>query len=552
MPETTIIVGGVAGGASCAARLRRLDETAEIILIERGPHVSFANCGLPYYVGKVIEEEQKLLVTTPEKLRAQFRLDVRVRHEVVAIDREAQSVTIRDLEADRTYTLAYDHLVLSPGASPLRPPLPGIDLPGIHTVRNVPDALRVRKAVDAREGLRAVVVGGGFIGVEMAENLHGRGCSVDLVEMAPQLMPPLDPEVAWFLQQRAEAAGVRLHLGQAVAGFARDGDNLVVTTASGTRLAADLVILAIGVRPEGGLAAAAGLELGPRGHIVVDECMRTADPRVFAVGDAVQVTDVVLERSTGVPLAGPANRQGRIAAEVIAARDSRFRGVQGTSVVGAFGLVAAATGASEKALARAGDEDWEKVRTWAGNHVGYYPGATPIGLKLLFRPSDGRVLGAQAVGEAGVEKRIDVIAMAIQMGATVHDLAEAELCYAPQFGAAKDPVNLAGMVAANVLAGDMPQRHWETVDPDSDYILDVRPLGAPAGCGDDGHPLIPLGELRDRLAEVPTDRPVLVCCNVGQTAYHATRLLRQHGIEAFDLAGGRVWREALIGAGLAR
>ncbi len=458
MTKRVLIVGGVAGGASCAARLRRLDEAAEIVLFDRGPHVSFANCGLPYFVGNVISEERSLLVASPELFQQRFNIGVQTRHEVTAIDRAGRSIRVRALDengAERDEP--YDALVLSPGAAPMRPPLPGIDLPGIFAVRTIPDSLRIRHWIEARRPARAVVVGGGFIGLEMAENLARRDLQVTILEKLPQVMPPLDAEMADPVRAHLLAQGVSLHLGDGLSGFEPTASGgLIVRTESGRGIDADLVILAIGVRPETALAQAAGLALGPRGGIAVDAEMRTDDPHIWAVGDAIEVTDVLTGQEVIVPLAGPANRQGRVAAESICGRARAFRGVQATAVVGVFGLTVATTGASEKGLRRAGVTDVEKVYLHPGHHAGYYPGATPIHLKLLFAPSDGRVLGAQAIGLEGVDKRIDVIAMAIQMGATVRDLAEAELCYAPQFGGAKDPVNLAGMVAVNHLDGLMP------------------------------------------------------------------------------------------------
>jgi rhodanese-related sulfurtransferase len=381
-----------------------------------------------------------------------------------------------------------------------------------------------------------VVVGGGFIGLEMAENLVHRGIDVTIVELLDQVMPPLDKEMALPVQERLSQHGINLRLGEKVAGFAQNADGLQVETDQGV-IDTDLVILAIGVRPESDLAAAAGLELNQRGAIVVDEHMRTTDPSIYAVGDAIEVRNAIIDVAAMLPLAGPANRQGRTAAENIAGKNTRFRGVQGTSVLGAFGLTVASTGLSEKALQAAGISDYEKVRLHAGNHVGYYPGATTIALKLVFRPSDGRVLGAQAVGEQGVDKRIDVIAMAIQLGATVEDLAETELCYAPAFGAAKDPVNMAGMIASNVRNGDLKISHWENISA-SDYVLDVRPPAQYQECHTAGAANIPLTELRDRLSELPAGKPVHVTCNVGQTAYFATRMLVQHGVDARCITGG--------------
>jgi NADPH-dependent 2,4-dienoyl-CoA reductase/sulfur reductase-like enzyme/rhodanese-related sulfurtransferase len=544
--KRVVIVGGVAGGATCAARLRRLDESAEILVLDRGPYVSFANCGLPYYVGNVIQEEAKLLLATPGLFRERFNIEVRTRNEVAAIDRQARDVLVRDLETGREYREPYDALVLSPGAAPIRPPLPGIDLPGIFTLRTVPDSREIREWIDSRKPRRAVVVGGGFIGLEMAENLVHRGLDVTIVEMANQLMPPLDPEMADFIRRRLATHTVHLRLGDGVVGFERGGDgSLVVRTQRGRSFGADLVVLAIGVRPESKLARDAGLEIGELGGIRVDQQMRTSDPRIWAVGDAVEVRNRVVDQWELIPLAGPANRQGRIAADVICGRDSRFKGAQGTAVCGFFGLTVALTGATEKALRRAGIEDFESVYLHPGHHAGYYPGAKPIHLKMVFRRSDGLVLGAQAVGEEGVERRIDVIATAIQMGATVFDLEEAELCYAPQYGAAKDPVNLAGMIAANVVRGDVDLARWRELHTAEAFLLDVRePAEFHSGCLD-GAVNIPLGQLRDRMNELPNDREIWVNCGVGQRSYYACRLLSQHGFRVCNLSGGyhtyRAW-----------
>ena len=534
-----VIVGGVAGGASCAARCRRLDETAEILMLDRGPYVSFANCGLPYYVGDVIKDEAKLLVANPALFRDRFNIEVRTEHEVIAIDREAREIEVKDFATDQTYREAYDALVLSPGAAAVRPPLPGIDLPGIFVVRTVPDSRHIRAWIDEKNAKSAVVVGGGFIGLEMAENLVHRGLSVTVVEMLDQVMPPLDPEMAKPVQQHLEKHGVKVALDDGVAGFIESWDGRIsVNTKSGAQHPGDIVILAIGVRPETALAKAAGLELGARGGIRVDERMRTNDPNIWAVGDAVEVRDVVTGEWTLIPLAGPANRQGRIAADVICGRDSKFRGVQGTAICEVFDLAVASTGASEKSLLRAGITDYDKVYLHPANHVSYYPGAKPINLKLLFRKSDGRILGAQAVGEAGVDRRIDVIATAIQFGGTVFDLEESELCYAPQFGGAKDPVNFAGMIAANSLRGDLPLADWKQLLPDSALLVDVRDPGEFEDRHIAGAINLPLNELRERLGELPRDREIWLYCRVGQRGYYATRLLMQHGFKVKNLSGG--------------
>jgi len=562
-----IIVGGVAGGASCAARLRRLDEKAEIMLVERGPYVSYANCGLPYHIGGVIEKESSLLVATEQTFRSVFAIDCRTSCEVVGISSEKKTVELKNHATGETTTEKYDKLVLSPGAAPIRPPLPGIDLPGIFSVRTVPDARQIREWIEKSASVstvsastgdqtslgfkpldkarRAVVIGGGFIGIEMAENLVHRGLEVTLVEMLDQVMPPLDMECARLVERHLEKHGVRLALNDGVAGFRQAaGGALEVLTKSGKAHPADIVILAIGVRPETGLAKMAGIEIGQRGGIRVDEQMRTSNPDIFAVGDAVEVKDFITGEWTLIPLAGPANRQGRIAADVIAGRNSKFRGTQGTSVIGVFGATVATTGASEKLLNRLGQKDFEKVYLFPNSHAGYYPGAKTIVLKVIFRKSDGRLLGAQALGHDGVEKRIDALAMAIQMGGTVYDLEEAELCYAPPFGSAKDPVNFAGMVAANVLRGDMPLCHWDAAA--SGFLLDVRNPPELAVESVPGAVNIPLPELRGRLAELPRDREIHVICRSAQRAYYATRILLQNGFKARNISGGMLTRSMLV------
>lgn len=553
-----IIVGGVAGGASCAARLRRLDETAEIIMVERGPYVSYANCGLPYHVGGVIEKESSLLVASENTFRNQFAIDVRTHCEVIGIAPEAKTVQLRDVATGAVTTESYDKLVLSPGAPSIRPPLPGIDLPGIFEVRTVPDARAIREWIErgsaflagmnaysgfqtVRPKTRAVVVGGGFIGIETAENLIHRGFDVTLVEMGDQILAPLDVDMARIAEGYLERHGLRLALNDGVAGF-EPGEKgaLKVLTKADKAHPADLVILALGVRPDTTLAKMAGLEIGQRGGIRVDDHMRTSNPDIFAVGDAVEVRDVVTGEWSLVALAGPANRQGRIAADVIAGRDSHYRGTQGTAIIGFFGGVAAWTGASEKTLKRLGDDDYQKIYLYPNSHAGYYPGARPIAMKVIFRKSDGKLLGAQALGEDNVDKRISALAMALQMGGTIYDLEEAELCYAPQFGSAKDPVNFAGMVAADILRGDMPISHWD--DADGGFLLDVR---EPVELAVESEPRavdIPLGQLRARLGELPRDREILVICRSGQRAYYATRLLLQHGFKARTLSGGMLSR----------
>lgn len=543
-PQKIVIVGGVAGGASCAARLRRLAEHAEIVMVERGPYVSYANCGLPYHVGGVIEPEAKLLVATAETFRSKFAIDCRTLCEVVGIAPQAHTVALKNHVTGEVTTESYDKLVLSPGAAPIRPPLPGIDLPGIFSVRTVPDARDIRAWIAAKNAKRAVVVGGGFIGLEMAENLVHRGLKVTVVEMLDQVMPPLDRETARIVERHLLDHGVQLELGDGVAGFQPAADGaLEVLTQAGKAHPADLVILAIGVRPETALATMAGLTLGERGGIRVDAQMRTSDPDIFAVGDAVEVKDFVTGQWTLIPLAGPANRQGRIVADVIAGRNASFRGTQGTSIVGVFDLVVAATGASEKLLTRLGVTDFEKIYLFPNSHAGYYPGAKMLSMKVIFRKSDGRLLGAQAVGEKGVASRINALAMAIQFGGTVYDLEESELCYAPPFGGAKDPVNFAGMISADILRGDMPLSHWSASA--GSFLLDVRDEDEVAEEPVPDGVNIPLDQLRGRLAELPLDREILITCRSGQRAYYATRILLQEGYQARNLSGGQLSRANL-------
>jgi len=559
-----IIVGGVAGGASCAARLRRLDETAEILMVERGPYVSYAACGLPYHIGGVISNESSLMVANEEHFRRHFAIDARTNCEAISISPKEKTVKLRSVTTGEVTTERYDKLVLAPGGSSVRPPLPGIELPGIFHVRTVPDARSIREWIERggaflagkpnhSEGnrttpvRRAVVVGGGFIGLEVAENLVHLGFEVTLVEMLDQVLAPMDRELARLVENQLKRHGVRVSLNDGVAAFAQaEGGSLEVRTKSGKRYPADIVILALGVRPDITLAKGAGLTIGETGGIRVDEQMRTSDHDIFAVGDAVEVRDFVTGRPSLVALAGPANRQGRIAADVIAGRGSRFRGSQGTSIIGLFGYAAAWTGVSEKTLKKLGDSDCEKVYLFPNSHSGYYPGAKMLVIKLIFRKSDGRVLGAQSFGEDGpaVDKRISSLAMAIQMGATIHDLEESELCYAPQFGSAKDPVNFAGMIAANVFHGDMPVAHWDAAD--DAYLLDVRDPAELAVESVPGAVNIPLAQLRERLGELPRDREILVICRSAQRAYLGTRILLHNGLKARTLSGGMLSRDMLL------
>ena len=549
-----IIVGGVAGGASCAARLRRLDEKAEIILVERGPYVSYANCGLPYHVGGVIEKESSLLVANEMIFKVLFKVDCRINTEAVSISPNNKTVDLKNVETGEQTTESYDKLVLSPGAPSIKPPLPGIDLPGVFSVRTVPDARKIREWLEKGTGFlagmnrysgfqtvrpktRAVIVGGGFIGIEVAENLVHRGFDVQLIQRGDQVLTPLDREMARVVEGFLGDHGVKVNLNDEAVGFKKlETGALEVQTKSGQTYPADVVILGIGVRPDTKLAAAAGLKVGKLGGILVDAQMKTSDPDIFAVGDAIEVKHYVTGEQSLIALAGPANRQGRIAADVIAGKDSKFRGTQGTAIIGLFGAAAAWTGVSEKNLNQMGEKDYEKVFLYPNSHAGYYPGASPIAIKIIFRKSDGKLLGAQALGKDGVDKRISVLASMIQMGATVYDLEETELCYAPQFGSAKDPVNFAGMIAANMLRGDMPYSHWDTAR--EGFMLDVR---EPAELLVESVPNvvnIPLGQLRGRLDELPKDKDIHVICRSAQRAWYATRILLQNGFKAKNVIGG--------------
>ena len=571
-----VIVGGVAGGASAAARARRLCEQCEIIVFERGPHVSFANCGLPYFVGGEIVEQDSLLLQTPETLRARFNLDVRVSTEVVAIDRGRQVLKVRELGSGREYEQTYDTLVLSTGASPLKPPIPGIDRAGHFTVRNIPDVERIIAWIKDCRACRAVVVGGGYIGLEMAEQLKHRGLGVTVIEALPQVMTPLDPEMAAWLHQELRANDVALHFGDSVAAFEapQPGETArasVVVLKSGKRIEADTVVLGLGVRPETSLAKNAGLELGSLGGIRVNDHMQTSDPKIFAVGDAVEVRDRLTGAWGIIPLAGPANRQGRIAADNIFGRPSRYESTQGTAILRLFKLSAGCTGANEKSLRKAGIP-YQALHLHPGSHAGYYPGAEPIAMKVLFAPDSGKLLGAQAVGHDGVDKRIDVFATAIKGNMTVQDLAELELAYAPPFGSAKDPVNMAGMAAQNVLAGDVKLAQWNEIPSSSSsrresaqtspaeivsgltsaatsqdhlVLLDVRRPDERAKGFIPGSLHIPLDELRARMNELPRDKEIIVHCQSGQRSYFACRILSQHGFRVRNLTGSyRTWKTA--------
>jgi NADPH-dependent 2,4-dienoyl-CoA reductase/sulfur reductase-like enzyme/rhodanese-related sulfurtransferase len=543
--KRVVIVGGVAGGAACATRLRRLDEQAEIFVYERGGDVSYANCGLPYYLGDVIQNRQQLLVATPERFRDWYNIEVRARHEVRTIDRVAQTVEVANVLTGTTATVPYDALVLSTGATPIRPPLPGLDFPGVFTVRSLEDMDRIRAWDAERKPARAVVVGGGFVGLEMTENLVRRGLEVTLMERLGQVMPNMDPEMVTPVQQELRRQGVDLRLSTPLSAIERSTDEeLIVVGRVGQRFATDMVVLAMGVRPDVNLARHAGLEIGALGGIRVDEQMRTSDPAIYAVGDAVEIRDYLTGQPTLMPLAGPAARQGRVAADAIAGRLSRFRGSQATAIVGVFDVTLGITGTSESRLRQAGTP-YGKIYTHSLHHAGYFPGAEMMALKLLFTPDDGRLLGAQAVGRAGIDKRIDVLSMAIQKGATLGDLEEAELCYAPQYGSAKDPVNIAGFAGANILRGDVEAVFWsdwlvaqQRAPAASPLVVDVRTRAEAAAGAVPGSVNIPLGELRTRLNELPREREIWVHCGVGQRSYYACRVLKQRGFCVKNLAGG--------------
>ncbi|NLH96945.1 MAG: FAD-dependent oxidoreductase [Clostridiaceae bacterium] len=596
MPLKVLIVGGVAGGASAAARLRRLDETAEIIVFEKGEYISYANCGLPYYIGEVIKKKERLIVQTPENMRKRFNIDIRVNSEVISIDRKSKTVEVLDRSNNRIYTESYDRLILSPGAEPVKPRLGGVDSQRVFTLRDIPDTYRIKDFIDNSRPENAVIVGAGFIGLEMAENLHERGIRVTIVELSDHVMGPLDPDMAAFVHQYLRSKGISLYLKNGVSEFVPDGERIGVKLSDGRLLPADMVILAVGVRPNVKLAAAAGLKLGKSGGIAVDEFMQTSDPDIYAVGDAVEVQDfmgtVLKNVATGgraasgekaaavdeasdnaatmraepgkepgtepgtepvrtvlVPLAGPANKQGRIAADNICGRNVKYNGTQGTSIVKLFDMTVAQTGLNEKRLKEMG-ADYEKSFTYSLSHAGYYPGSTPMTIKLLFEKTDGTILGAQIVGYDGVDKRIDVIATAIRAGMTVFDLQELELSYAPPFSSAKDPVNIAGFVASNLLKGDVSIYHWDEIgdlDRTRALLLDVRTKAEFSLGTINGAVNIPLDELRERIGELPADKSIYVFCQVGLRGYIAARMLMGRGFASVkNLNGGYLVYNTII------
>jgi NADPH-dependent 2,4-dienoyl-CoA reductase/sulfur reductase-like enzyme/peroxiredoxin family protein/rhodanese-related sulfurtransferase/TusA-related sulfurtransferase len=530
-----VIVGGVAAGMSAAARLRRLDEKAEIVVFEKDEHVSFANCGLPYHIGGVIAHRHSLLVQTPESLKAQLNLDVRPFSEVTAIDRAWHGVEVREAKTGRTYRESYDKLVIATGARSIRPAMPGIDHPAVCDLRNIADMDHIIRRLEA--GAKRAVVMGGYIGIEAAENLRERGLEVILVEKMPQLMGPLDPEMARFLQAELEAHGIRVLLGSGVTGFRDEQGRVVTLLESGIHIEADLVVLALGSTPNSGLARQAGLTLGSRGGIAVDDRMRTSDPDIYAGGDVIETTDFATGQPVYIPLAGPANRQGRIIADNICGRDSAYHGTQGTSALKVFGLTVAMTGLNEKAIRRAG-LPFRKVYLHPFGHASYYPGTAQMHAKLLFSPDGKRIYGAQIAGRDGVDKRIDVLATAIRAGLGVEDLENLELAYAPPYGSAKDPVNMMGFVAGNLLRGDVAFWYAEDQVPADAVLLDVRtPTEFEAGHIPKAVN-VPLALLRGKLAQLDSAKTYYVYCKVGLRSYLAYRLLVQHQLKATTLAGG--------------
>jgi CoA-disulfide reductase len=537
MSKKVIIVGGVAGGASAAARLRRLDENMEIIMFERDEHISFANCGLPYYIGETIEDRDDLLVQTPESMKARFNIDVRNFSEVTGLDSTNRKVTVNS-KAKGTYEETYDYLVLSPGAKALKPGIPGINSSKIFTLRNVADTDAIKAYVDNSSTKTSIVIGGGYVGVEMAENLRERGLKVTLVEAAPHILAPFDSDMVVMAEKEMSENGVELILNDGVKAFNETVDQVEVLLNSETKVSADLVILAIGVAPDTAFLKDSGLEFGPRGHIIVNDKMQTNIDGIYAVGDAVEVVDFITKQKSAIPLAGPANKQGRIAADNISGLSSTYKGTQGTSIIKVFNLTAASTGANERTLQRF-NIPYKVIYTHPVSHASYYPGALPMSLKLIFN-DEGKILGAQGIGYDGVDKRIDVIATAIRYGGTVEDLTELELCYAPPFSSAKDPVNMAGFVAQNILAGRAHVVAWKDIQElKEDYLLvDVRTEEEFNSGHIDSAVNIPVDSLRERLGELDKNKTIVEYCQVGLRGYIADRILSQNGLKVLNVTGG--------------
>ncbi|MEY8350074.1 CoA-disulfide reductase [Bacillus cereus] len=540
MSKKIVVVGGVAGGASVAARLRRLSEEDEIIMFERGEYISFANCGLPYYIGGVIQERQKLLVQTVEKMSKRFHLDIRILSEVIKINKEEKTIIVKNVMTNETYEESYDVLILSPGSKPIVPPISGIETAkALFTLRNVPDTDRIKGYIDEKKPRHATVIGGGFIGVEMAENLKEKGIDVTLVEMNNQVMPPIDYEMAAYVHEHMKQHGVQLILEDGVEAFEENG--AVVRLKSGLKINTDMIILSIGVQPESRLAKEAGLELGVRGTIKVNEKLQTSDSSIYAIGDAIEVKDFVTERETMIPLAWPANRQGRLLADIIHERaESVYKGTMGTSIAKVFELTVASTGVNEKVLQHL-NIPYEVVHVQANSHAGYYPNAYPVLLKLIFNKGSGEIYGAQAVGRDGVDKRIDVIATAMKAHLKVMDLPDLELAYAPPYSSAKDPVNMVGYAASNIIEGLVDTVQWHEIDQivkNGGYLIDVREPNELKQGMIKGSVNIPLDELRERLNEVPLNKEVYITCQLGMRGYVAARILMEKGYTVKNVDGG--------------
>lgn len=534
----TIIIGGVAGGASAAARLRRLDESAEIIILERGEYVSFANCGLPYYIGGAITDKRNLTLQTPESFRARFNIDVRVNSEAVKIDPQAKTVTVKRRDSGETYTENYDTLILSPGAEPIKPNIDGIDSEIVFTLRNIPDTLKIKAYIEEAKPKSAVVVGGGYIGVEMAENLKEAGLEVSVVELADHLIAPLDFDMAADVHRYIKSKGIRLYLGNGVKAI--DGRTVILQNGE---IYTDMVIMSVGVRPETALAKDCGIEINNRGSIVTDCNMKTNIPDIYAVGDAVEVRDFISKNPAFIPLAGPANKHGRIAADNIVGIPSEYTGTQGSAVLKLFDMTVATTGLNEKS-AKAAGLDFDKTYIYPGSHASYYPGANNMSIKALWDKETQKILGAQIVGFDGVDKRMDVLATAIRFGAKITDLTKLELCYAPPFGSAKDPVNMLGFVGENIVTGKIKQFFWHDVEnlprDGSVTLIDARTATEYSRGNIDGFINIPLDSLRERIGEIPKDKPVYIHCHSGLRSYIACRILTGNGYDCYNLAGG--WR----------
>lgn len=534
----TVIIGGVAGGASCAARLRRLHESGQIIMLERGEYVSFANCGLPYYIGGVINDKSKLTLQTPESFRKRFDIDVRINSEAVKLDPSAKTVTVKNLRSGDIYEESYDNLVLSMGAEPIRPDLPGVDGENVFTLRNIPDTYKIKSYIETNSPRSAAVIGGGYIGVEMAENLKEAGLDVSIVELSDHLIAPLDFDMAADVHRYIKSKGIKLYLDNGLRAI--EGGAVILNQ---EKLDADMVILSVGVRPETSLARDCGIKTNQRGSIIVDTHMKTNFEDIYAVGDAVQVEDFVTKQAAFIPLAGPANKQGRIAADNIAGFSSEYTGTQGSAVLKLFDMTVATTGLNEKG-AKAAGIDYDKTFIYSGSHASYYPGATNMSIKALWDKKTLKILGAQIVGFDGVDKRMDVIAAAIRFGAKITDLTELELCYAPPFGSAKDPVNMLGFVAENIVSGKVKQFFWHDVEKlprdGSVTLLDVRTNTEVSRGKIEGFINVPLDTLREKVSEIPKGKPVYIHCHSGLRSYIACRILSGYGYDCYNLAGG--WR----------